>query len=287
MTRLRQRMLEDMQLRGLSARTQEAYLSAVQHLARHYGKSPDLITEDQLRQYFLFLCNEKHLAPNTTNVALNGIKFFYTYTLHRPWPLRDLIRPPIPKKLPVVLSPEEVWRIVEQVRRPDYRVCLSVIYACGPRLLEGVRLQVSQIDSARMQLLIRSGKGNKDRAIPLPPKTLTLLRAHWRLHRNPIWLFPATVPPSALPASRPMEESVLQKAFHKAVQAAGVSKPATIHSLRHSWVTELLESGVSVRVLQLWMGHASPTTTTIYTHLTQHAEQRAATALERLTAGLP
>jgi len=157
-------MLEDMQLRGLAERTQEAYLSAVLQVALHCGKSPDLITEDELRLYFLFLCNEKRLAPNTTNVALNGIKFLYTHTLHRPWPLRDLIRPPIPKKLPIVLAPEEVWRIVEQVRRPDYRVCLSVIYACGLRLLEGVRLQVSQIDSARMQLHIRGGKGNKDPA---------------------------------------------------------------------------------------------------------------------------
>ena len=154
-------------------------------------------------------------------------------------------------------------------------------------MLEGVQLQVSQIDSARMQLHIRAGKGNKDRAIPLPPRTLTLLRAHWRLHRNPLWLFPGTVPTGEQHASRPMEESALQKAFRRAVQAAGVSKPATIHSLRHSWATHLLESGVSVRVLQLWMGHASPTTTAIYTHLTQHAEQRAATALERLTAGLP
>jgi site-specific recombinase XerD len=276
-----------MQLRGLAARTQESYLAAVQQLALHYGKSPDLLSEEELRQYFLFLRNEKHLAPNTTNVALNGIKFFYTYTLQRPWPLRDLLRPPIPKKLPIVLSLEEVWCIVKHVRRSDYRVCLSVIYACGLRLLEGVRLQVSSIDSARMQLHIRSGKGNKDRAIPLPPKTLTLLRAHWRLHRNPIWVFPGTAATGEQHASVPMEESGLQKAFRRAVQAAGVSKSATIHSLRHSWATELLESGVSVRVLQLWMGHSSPTTTAIYTHLTQHAEQRAATALERLTAGLP
>src|SRR5919204_2436955 len=131
MTPLRQRLLEDMQLRGLAARTQESYLGAVQQLALYYGKSPDLLSEEELRQYFLYLRNEKQLAPNTTNVALNGIKFFYTYTLHRPWPLRDLIRPPIPNKLPVVLSLEEIWRIIEQVRRPDYRVCLSVIAACG------------------------------------------------------------------------------------------------------------------------------------------------------------
>jgi integrase len=287
MTPLRQRMTEAMQLRGLAERTQESYLGAVQHLAIHYGKSPDLLTEEDLRQYFLFLCNEKQLAPNTTNVALNGIKFFYTSTLRRPWPLRDLLRPPIPKKLPVVLSPEEVWRIVDHVRRPDYRVCLSVISACGLRLLEGVRLQVSQIDSARMQLHIIGGKGNKDRAVPLPPRTLTLLRAHWHIQRHPLWLFPGTAPRGEQHASAPMDESGLQKAFRHAVLAAGVRKPATIHSLRHSWATHLLESGVSVRVLQLWMGHSSPTTTAIYTHLTQHAEQLAATALERLTAGLP
>ena len=145
MTPLRQRMLEDMQLRGLAQRTQEAYLSAVQQLAVHFAKSPDLISEDELRQYFLFLCNEKRVAPNTSNVALNAIKFLYTYTLQRPWPLRDVLRPPIPQKLPVVLAPEEVWRIIEHVRRPDYCVCLSVIYACGLRLLEGVHLQISQI----------------------------------------------------------------------------------------------------------------------------------------------
>jgi len=280
-------MREDMQLRGLAERTQESYLGAVQQLALHFHRSPDLLTEDELRQYFLYLRNEKQLAPNTSNVALNAIKFLYVHTLQRPWPLRDLLRPPIPQKLPIVLAPEEVWRIIDHVRRPDYRVCLSVIYACGLRLLEGVRLQVSQIDSARMQLLIRGGKGNKDRAVPLPPRTLSLLRAHWRLQRNPVWLFPGTPPQGERHASVPMDASGLQKAFRHAVQAAGVRKPATIHSLRHSWATHLLESGVSVRVLQLWMGHASPTTTAIYTHLTQHAEQTAAAALERLTAGLP
>ena len=286
MTPLRQRMLEDMQLRGLAARTQEAYLGAVQQLALHYHRSPDHITEDELRQYFLFLCNEKRLAPNTTNVALNGIKFFYTYTLHRPWPLRDLVRPPLPQKLPVVLSPEEIWRIIEQVRRSDYSVCLSVIAACGLRLLEGVRLQVTQIDSARMQLLIRSGKGNKDRAVPLPPRTLSLLRAHWRLHRNPTWLFPGTPPEGQRHASVPMDESGRKSAFRKAVLAAGVTKHATIHSLRHSWASHLIENGVNVRVVQLSLGHASPTTTAIYTHLTQQSEERAAKALDELTAGL-
>jgi integrase/recombinase XerD len=216
MTPLRQRMTEAMQLRGLAPRTQQSYLGAVQHLAAHYGKSPDTITEDELRQYFLYLCNEKRVAPNTSNVALNGIKFFYTYTLQLPWPLRDVLPPPIPQKLPVVLAPEEVWRIIEHVRRPDYCVCLSVIYACGLRLLEGVHLQIAQIDSARMQLHIRGGKGNKDRAVPLPPRTLSLLRAHWRLQRNVVWLFPATPPPGTRHASKPLDASGLQKAFRHA-----------------------------------------------------------------------
>jgi len=287
MTALRQRMIETMQLRGLSPRTQDSYLAAVRQLALHYDTSPDLLSEEQLRQYFLFLIVDRQLAPNTTNVALNAIKFFYIYTLRRPWPLRDLVRPPLPQKLPVVLTLEEIWRIIAQVRRPDYSVCLSVIAACGLRLLEGLDLQVCQIDSARMQLLIRGGKGNKDRAVPLPARTLSLLRAHWPRHRTPIWLFPTTPPQGQRHATAAMDESGLQKAFRKALSAAGVTKPATIHSLRHSWATHLVENGVSMRVVQLWMGHTSPTTTALYSHLTQQVQECAAKALDELTAGLP
>jgi site-specific recombinase XerD len=281
-------MLEDMQLRGLAARTQESYLAAVQQLAIYYHTSPDILTEEQLRQYFLYLRNQKRLAPNTVNVALNAVKFLYTYTLQHPWPLRDLIRPHLPQKLPVVLSPEEVWQLLNQIRLPHYRVCLSVIYACGLRLLEGVRLQVSQIDSARMQLHIRSGKGNKDRAIPLLERTLTQLRAHWLTHRNSTWLFPSPgrLGEGRTTATTPMEQSGLQKAFRRAVQELGLNKPASVHSLRHSWATHLLESGVNLRLIQLWMGHTSPTTTAIYTHLTRNAEGQATEALDHLTAGM-
>jgi integrase/recombinase XerD len=288
MTPLRQRMLEDMQLRGLAERTQESYLAAVRQLAVHYAKSPDQLSDEELRQYFLYLRNEKRVAPNTSNVALNAVKFLYVHTLQRPWPLRDLIRPHLPQKLPVVLSLDEVWQVLEQTRRPPYRVCLSVIFSCGLRLLEGVQLQVSQIDSARMQLHIRGGKGNKDRAVPLPPRTLALLRAHWCTHRNPVWLFPSPggVGDDRATATRPMDESGVQKAFRRAVQEVGLHKPASVHSLRHSWATHLLESGVNLRLIQLWMGHSSPQTTTIYTHLTRTAENQATDALERLTAGM-
>ena len=289
MTLLRQRMIEDMQLHGLAPRTQESYVGAVQQLARHYGKSPDLLTEEDLRQYFLYLCNEKHAARNTCTQALCGIKFFFEHTLKRDWSTLDFVRPPKQRKLPVVLSPEEVWRILEQIRLPHYRVCLSTIYACGLRLLEGVHLRVPQIDSQRMQLHIQGGKGNKDRYVPLPPRTLTMLRAHWATHRNPLWLFPAHGPAGCErpTATEPMAARGLQHAFPAAVQELGLSKPATVHTLRHSWATHLLESGVNLRLIQVWLGHSSPTTTAIYTHLTRKAELLASDALEQLTAGMP
>jgi len=289
MTPLRQRMLEDMQLRGLAPRTQQAYLGAVQQLAIHYGKSPDLLTEEQLRQYFLFLRNEKRAARNTCTVALCAIKFFYQQTLQRHWPLLDFVRPPQQHKLPVVLSPEEVWRVLAQIRMLHYRVCLSIIYACGLRLLEGVRLQVPQIDSARMQLHIQGGKGNKDRYVPLPPRALTLLRAYWLTHRNPVWVFPARsrIGGDLQTATAPFDARGVQRAFQLALQEVGLSKPATVHTLRHSWATHLLEAGVNLRLIQVWLGHSSPSTTAIYTHLTRKAEVLASDALDHLTAGMP
>ena len=174
MTPLRQRMIEDMQLRGLAPLTQSAYLRAVQELARYFNKSPDQISEDELRQYFLYLHHEKHLARSTTIVVLCGIKFLFEQTLRQPWPTLELFRPRPVHTLPVVLSGAEVWQILSQLHRPAYRACLSTIYTCGLRLHEGASLRVDQIDSARMQLLIRSGKGNKDRYVPLPPRTLAL-----------------------------------------------------------------------------------------------------------------
>jgi integrase/recombinase XerD len=288
MTPLRRRMIEDMQLRGLSERTQETYTRAVRQLTEHYGVSPDQLTEEELRQYFVFLHTEKRLSRASCTIALCAIKFFYEQTLQRHWAILDVVRPAKAQKLPVVLSPDEVWPIIGCIQRPDYRVCLSLIASCGLRLLEGVRLRVPQIDSARMQLHIQAGKGNKDRYVPLPPRLLPLLRSHWSSHRNPVWLFPSPGPSGAErpSATQPMEESGLQKAFRLALAEAGVHKPASIHTLRHSWATHLLESGVNLHLIQVWLGHSSPTTTTIYTHLTRKAEQQADAALESFTAGL-
>ena len=284
MTPLRQRMLEAMQLRGLSTKTQQSYLGAVQQLAVYFGRSPDRITPEELRQYFLYLHNDKQVSRSTSSIALSAFKFFYEYTLLQPWPLLDLVRPAKSRHLPVVLSSSEVRQVLSTVRRPQYRVCLSLIYACGLRLQEGVHLQVPQIDSARMQLHIQGGKGDKDRYVPLPPAVLTLLRRHWRTHRHPVWLFPARLLDSS--PNEPMAVDGVQRAFRAAVADSGLHKPATVHTLRHSWATHLLEAGVNLRLIQVWLGHRSPITTMIYTHVTRKAEEVALLAVERMLEGV-
>jgi integrase/recombinase XerD len=282
MSALRQKMIEDMQLRGFAARTQEAYLLAVSQLAKHYRKSPDQIDEEELRQYFLFLKNEKQAARATCTIALCGIKFFFERTLGREWKTFEFLRPPKEKKLPVVLSRAEVGSILAQVHRRAYRVCLTLIYVCGLRLLEGVRLQVRDIDGARKLLHIQQGKGNKDRYVPLPDPCLTMLRQHWLTHRNPVWLFPSPNGES----NRPMSENGLQRAFRTAVKEAGIHKKATVHTLRHSYATHLLEAGVNLRIIQSYLGHASPKTTSIYTHLTSITETQTRETIEKIVTSL-
>ena len=254
MTALRQRMIEDMQLRGLSPLTREAYVRAVRDLAAYSRKSPDQIRDEELRDYFLYLVNERRLSRSSCTVALCGIKFFYDYTLKRPWPLLSLVRPQREKKQPVILSREEVQLLLSHASQPHYRVCLSPIYACGLRISEGVELRVDQIDSRRMQLHIRQGKGLKDRRVPLPEQTLLQLRQFWVTHRHPIWLFPARMQGGRVrhQASAPMQRSSIFRAFKSVLADSRITKAATVHTLRHSWATHLLEAGVNLRLIQIW-----------------------------------
>ncbi len=288
MTELRKRMIECLQLRGLSERTQEAYTRAVRQLSEHYHKSPDQITEEELRQYFLFIKNVKQYARGSSTIAICGIKFFYERTLNRQWTTLDLVRAAPEKKLPVILSREEVRQILGGVRLPRYRICLSTIYSCGLRLQEGTHLRVADIDSARMMIHVRHGKGAKDRYVPLPQRTLALLRQYWATHRNSVLLFPAEGRNhSALtPATGPMSKSSLQKAFRAALKASANNKRASVHTLRHSWATHLLEAGVNLRLIQEWLGHSSPATTSVYTHLTVKAEQLGAAAINQIMSDL-
>jgi len=282
MTQLRQQMIEDLQLGGLAPNTQEAYLGAVRRLALHYGKPPDQVTEDELRRYFLHLLQVKHVAPGTFTIALCGIRFFYQHTLHRDWTTFDLVRAAREQKLPVVLSVAEVQQVLKHVHRQRYQVCLGTLYACGLRIQEGLHLQVGDIDGARHLVHVRHGKGNKDRYVPLPDLCLAQLRKYWCTHRHPTWLFPSFWQQTGV-ATTPMHESGMEKAFQAALRESGVQKPATPHTLRHSFATHLLEGGVDLRVIQGYLGHASPTTTAIYTHLTQQMEGR---VVETVTAVL-
>lgn len=287
MTALRQRMIEDMKLRGLAPRTQAEYARAVSQLAVYYDKSPDQISDEELRRYFVYLTHERQLARSSCTVALCAIKFLYEYTLKRPWPLMALVRPKKTKTVPIILSTAEVACILSRVRQSHHRVCLNLIYACGLRISEGVGVQVKDIDSARMQLVIRSSKGNKDRCVPLPEPILQQLRQFWLTHRHPVYVFPhrgrGGVKPDAAQSMTTRSSAV---AFKAALVESGVTKAATVHTLRHSWATHLLEAGVPLRLIQQWLGHSSPKTTALYTHVTRPAEALALDKLGELIARL-
>lgn len=280
MSALRQKMIEDMQLKGLAERTQEAYVNAVLQLSRYLKKSPGSIEEKELREYFLYLKNEKQVADSTFSIALCGIKFFYEQTLKKEWHTLELVRPDRKKKLPVVFSTEEVKRVLDCVHRFPYQVCLNMIYACGLRLLEGTRLRVKDIDSERKMIHVIQGKGNKDRYVPLPDHTLMLLRHLWITHRNPDWMFPSR---NGLDA---IDETAVQKAFQAALHESRVHKVASVHTLRHSYATHLLEAGVDLRIIQVYLGHASPSTTAIYTHLTSVTEAQVNQRINRIHSDL-
>lgn len=288
MTILRQRMLEDMRLHGFSQNTQDGYLRAVRMLAEHYHKAPDKLTEGELRQYLCYLQDERGLAAGSFGVHLAGLKFFFHYTVPRPWQILELVRAVPGKKLPVVLTQAEVHQLLQAVKRLRYRVCLATIYSCGLRIREGIRVRVQDIDSQQMVLHIPHAKGNKARYVPLPEQTLALLRTYWRTHHNPVWLFPfvqTSAPPHAA-ADRPMGVDALGHAFRAARQACGLDQQATVHTLRHSYATHLLEAGVELRVIQAYLGHTSPKTTSLYTHLTPQLEAPAVQAVNRLLEGL-
>jgi site-specific recombinase XerD len=277
-----------MQLRGLSARTQEAYSRAVWQLAQHYHRSPQQLSDEDLRQYFLYLANEKKIARPTATIALCGIKFFYEHTLKREWSTLTFVRAPREQKLPVILSDEEVRTILAHLKLLRSRVCLTTIYACGLRLQAGTHLQVPDIDSARMLVHVRCGKGAKDRYVPLPQRTLELLRQYWHTHRHPVWLFPAPGRGGLgmSTASTPMPRNSVQDAFRAALKASGIHTRASVHTLRHSWATHLLEAGANLRLIQDSVGHNAPTTTALYTHLTVTADALARDALQGLMGAL-
>jgi len=284
---LRRRMVEDMELRGLSPRTQDAYVRSVLGLACYYHRSPDQIVEEEIRRYFVHLTCERKLARKTITIALCGIKFFYETTLKRDWSLTGVPVPKREKKLPVILSHKEACKILSCVRVPRHRACLSLIYACGLRLSEGCQVKVTDIDRARGLLHVH-GKGSKDRYVPLPAELMPLLANCWRSHHNPVWMFPwvGRGARQGQISDRHVPKGSVQQAFRAALKESGVKKAVSVHSLRHAFATNLLEAGVSLRQIQEWLGHSSPSTTSIYAHLTAQSTQASARVLCELMSDL-
>jgi integrase/recombinase XerD len=259
MTPLRQRMLEDMQVRNLSPHTQRAYIENVARFARYFGRSPADLGPEEIRTYQGYLVRERRLAPSSVEIAVCALRFFYKVTLKQPWSFDDLIpAPKKPRRLPLVLSPDEVVRVLDGVTSLKHRAVLTTCYAAGLRVSEAVHLRPTDIDSARMVIRVEQGKGQRDRYVMLSPTLLEVLRDWWRLRRPITWLFPGDRP------DHPIGRGAVEQACHHARRRAGLTKPLTPHVLRHCFAVHLLEAGTDVRTIQLLLGHRSLETTARY-----------------------
>jgi integrase/recombinase XerD len=263
---LRRRMIEDMRMRKLSAKTQSTYIRAVRHLAGYLGRSPDTATDEDLRRYQLH-CVDRGVSPMALNAMITGLRFFFDVTLKRPELMSKMSHLRVARTLPVVLSREEASRLIESARTLKHRTALSVAYGAGLRVSEVVALKVSDIDSQRMLLRVEQGKGRKDRYALLPPLLLERLRNWWR-HAHAAgkvlpggYLFPGLDPLDSMSARQ------LNRAVHEAAKAAHIDKRVTMHTLRHSFATHLLEQGENIRTIQVLLGHKKLETTALYTHV--------------------
>ena len=274
-TPLRRRMIEDMTVRHLASETQRNYIRAVKTLASFLGRSPDTATTEDLRLFQLHL-NETHVRLPTINNMVTALRFFFTVTLDRAEAARHLTFVHEPRKLPIVLSPEEVARLLEAAPGVKYKAALSVAYGAGLRVSEVVSLKVSDIDSKRMMLRVERGKGGKDRHAMLSPLLLELLRDWWRIARPQVWLFPGQNP------INPLTTRQLGRACHAAAQMAEITKRVSPHTLRHSFATHLLEQNVDIRVIQVLLGHAKLDTTALYTRVATKTIREVMSPLDRL-----
>jgi integrase/recombinase XerD len=279
-TPLRQRMLEDLQIRQYSRTTIRIYLHAVTEFAQHFGKPPDRLGAEHIRQYQLFLVKEKKVSRPTFIQMVCALRFFYCHTLNRKISMERIPFPRRERKLPLILSREEVKALLEAPGKLRNRTVLATLYGCGLRVAEVTQLKVSDIDSARNVLQVRHGKGRKDRQTLLPAKLLELLRCYWRNQRPTDWLFPSA------DATRPISAKTVFLACRKAAQKAGISKPIHPHSLRHAFATHLLEAGVNLRTIQILLGHANLETTARYLHVADVAVRTTASPLDSLDLDL-
>ena len=272
---LRRRMIEDMTVRNLSPATQRSYLHAVAKFSRYFSRSPDRLDIEDVRAFQVFLVSQKISWP-ALNQTVCALRFFYGVTLNRPEIPERIAYAREPRKLPVILSADEVVRFLEAVPSLKTRTALTTACAAGLRASEAVSLKVADIDSSRMLIQVRHGKGAKDRTVMLSPQLLAILRTYWRLARPREWLFPGR------DESKPIDVQVLHAACRSATKAAGLAKRVTVHTLRHSFATHLLESGVDIRIIQVLLGHNSLSTTARYTQVATTTIAKTRSPIDRL-----
>jgi site-specific recombinase XerD len=271
---LKQRMREDMQLRGLSPITQEAYITRVTLFARYFKKLPDRLGEKEVREYLLHLINERRLSHGVVNLTYYALRFIYEVTLNRPWEVKKLPHPKTRKRLPVILNKGEVQRILSVTTNLKHKTILMLAYSSGLRVSEAVHLKVSDIDTVRMTVMVREGKGNKDRYTILSKVARETLIQYLRQYRPTSWLFPGRTP------GRPLSRKSMALVIRAAKRRAGIIKQATMHSLRHAFATHLLEAGADLHQVQLLLGHRSLRSTAVYLHVSREALSKITSPLD-------
>jgi integrase/recombinase XerD len=284
-TRLRKMMLEELQRRNYAQSTVEAYTLALRQFAEYFHRPPDQLGPKHIREFQLHLVRDRKLAAATVKQRMAAVQFFFARTLKRPYLREDFPYPKAPRRLPVVLSQDEVARLIDAASNLAHRAMLMTLYSTGLRRSEVARLKVSDIDSDRMVIHVRQGKGRKDRDVPLSPKLLETLREYWRWKRPSSYLFPSGV--TNRDKGGPLTGKAVWHAFRNAVQRAGIQKKVGPHALRHSYATHLLEAGADLRTIQLLLGHADIKHTTVYLHLSQRHLHAVTNPLESLTISAP
>jgi len=280
MTPLRQRMIEDLTIRNYSPRTIDIYVDRLAKFAQYFGQSPDRLGPAHIREFQLFLVQTKKASWSQYNQSVCALRFFYRVCLGKTWMIEHIPFPKQPKRLPVVLSRQEVQRLFEVLSNLKHRTILMTLYATGLRVSEALALQIADIDRQRMLLRVRQGKGRKDRYVPLSQTLLDQLCRYWRCYRPTCWLFPSTDPGRALTAG------TVQKVCNKAARKAGLSKRVTPHTLRHSFATHHLEAGTNLKTIQVLMGHRHLNTTSLYLHVAVQALGQRRDALDLLAPAL-
>ena len=283
---LYQQHLTNLTLQGKRPATIDAYSRAVRRITSFFDRTPDTLTKADLKLYFAQLI-QTH-SWSTIKLDRNGLQFFYRYTLERQWEWLSIVKPPHVKRIPDIITNQQVGQLISHTRSLRYQVFFLTLYSMGLRLSEALNLTVNDIDSQTMQVHIRDGKGGKDRLVPLPKRTLHALRYHWKTHRHPILLFPNINKNKQRPVHcKSMDKGSVQKALKKVISELGIKKNISPHSLRHCFATHLLEQGIDLRSLQILLGHNSLNTTARYTQLTSIKQKNNVAALNQLTDKLP